>query len=54
MLAENNGHRAWIIGHIPIGWSGSALLNPSDLLSQIVSRSTSFVLPDSFEGLIRI
>jgi hypothetical protein len=52
MLAENNGHRAWIIGHIPIGWSGSALLNPSDLLSQIVS-GISFVLPDSFEGLIR-
>ena len=49
--AEDAGHRAWIIGHVPSGWDGqNALPNGSDLFYQIVDRYSPHVIANIFWG----
>jgi sphingomyelin phosphodiesterase len=50
-VSENNGQRVWIIGHIPIGYTGGASLkNPSELFGQILERYSPHVIAGTFWG----
>lgn len=49
--AEDAHQRAYIIGHVPTGWSGSnGLPNPTDLFYQIVDRFSPHVVANVFFG----
>ncbi|KAK4204228.1 Metallo-dependent phosphatase-like protein [Triangularia verruculosa] len=49
--AEDQGQRAWIVGHVPTGWQGlNALPGGSDAFYQIIERYSPQVIANVFFG----